>query len=92
MIFASSKRAVPRSSRSITSLTLVPASSGAICFSMSLKNLVRYTFRTQDALLAARELEHLALHRADHVELLQDEARVLGRCVVASVAVAISWT
>ena len=28
--------------------------------------------------LAARELEHLALHRADEVELLEDQPRVVG--------------
>ena len=37
----------------------------------SSKNFCRYTLRDEDALLAARELEDLALHRADVIELLQ---------------------
>ena len=56
----------------------VPSSSRAELRLDVLEELGEVHLAHQDAPLAARELEHLALHRADEVELLQDEPRVLG--------------
>ena len=78
-ILPSSKRAVPRSCTSTTSSTPRRREVALELVAHVLEELLQVDLADQDALLAARELEHLALHRADEIELPQDELRVAAR-------------
>ncbi len=54
-------------------LDAAPREVGLELLAHVLEELLQVHLAHEDALLAARELEHLALHGADEIELAQDE-------------------
>ena len=77
--FDSSKRAVPRSSSVDHQLDARAVELAAeLLLARRRRTSGQVDLAHQDAPLAAGELEHLALHRADEIELLEDEPRVVG--------------